>query len=224
MIKYVFAAMLFWPVFSPPAALAINPADLIKLKEAGVSNQVIHAVIESNAIDRAIISVDEIVAMKAAKIPDKDILRIIQDANQPVPELDSQDAGDFSLRREIKRAEMKLELQKKQYETKLELQKKELEIAREHLSRLITHPEILNLVKTGKLSSEDYAAIVKYLKQYARDEDSVDYREDKNIQVDIEKTYPPQVKHRHRKAIRPSTEERVVDGAIRGLRIRKDID
>lgn len=213
MIKYVFAAILFWSVFSPPAALAINPADLIKLKEAGVSNQIIHAVIESNAIDRAIISVDEIVAMKAAKIPDKDILRIIQDANQPVPELDSQDAGDFSLRRELKRAEMKLELQKK-----------ELEIAREHLSRLITHPEILNLVKTGKLSSEDYAAIVKYLKQYARDEDSVDYREDKNIQVDIEKTYPPQVKHRHRKAIRPSTEERVVDGAIRGLRIRKDID
>ncbi|RLB89368.1 MAG: hypothetical protein DRH10_06055 [Deltaproteobacteria bacterium] len=213
MIKYVFAAILFWSVFSPPAALAINPADLIKLKEAGVSNQIIHAVIESNAIDRAIISVDEIVAMKAAKIPDKAILRIIQDANQPVPELDSQDAGDFSLRRELKRAEMKLELQKK-----------ELEIAREHLSRLITHPEILNLVKTGKLSSEDYAAIVKYLKQYARDEDSVDYREDKNIQVDIEKTYPPQVKHRHRKAIRPSTEERVVDGAIRGLRIRKDID
>ena len=213
MIKYVFAAILFWSVFSPPAALAINPADLIKLKEAGVSNQIIHAVIESNAIDRAIISVDEIVAMKAAKIPDKDILRIIQDANQPVPELDSQDAGDFSLRRELKRAEMKLELQKK-----------ELEIAREHLSRLITHPEILNLVKTGKLSSEDYAAIVKYLKQYAREEDSVDYREDKNIQVDIEKTYPPQVKHRHRKAIRPSTEERVVDGAIRGLRIRKDID
>ena len=213
MIKYVFAAILFWSVFSPPAALAINPADLIKLKEAGVSNQIIHAVIESNAIDRAIISVDEIVAMKAAKIPDKAILRIIQDANQPVPELDSQDAGDFSLRRELKRAEMKLELQKK-----------ELEIAREHLSRLITHPEILNLVKTGKLSSEDYAAIVKYLKQYARDEESVDYREDKNIKVDIEKTYPPQVKHRHRKPIRPSTEERVVDGAIRGLRIRKDID
>ncbi|RLB90904.1 MAG: hypothetical protein DRH50_11720 [Deltaproteobacteria bacterium] len=213
MIKYVFAAILFWSVFSPPAALAINPADLIKLKEAGVSNQIIHAVIESNAIDRAIISVDEIVAMKAAKIPDKDILRIIQDANQPVPELDSQDAGDFSLRRELKRAEMKLELQKK-----------ELEIAREHLSRLITHPEILNLVKTGKLSSEEYAAIVKYLTQYARDEDSVDYREDKNIKVDIEKTYTPQVKHRHRKAIRPSTEERVVDGAIRGLRIRKDID
>ena len=213
MIKYVFAAILFWSVFSPPAALAINPADLIKLKEAGVSNQIIHAVIESNAIDRAIISVDEIVAMKAANIPDKAILRIIQDANQPVPELDSQDAGDFSLRRELKRAEMKLELQKK-----------ELEIAREHLSRLITHPEILNLVKTGKLSSEEYAAIVKYLTQYARDEDSVDYREDKNIKVDIEKTYTPQVKHRHRKPIRPSTEERVVDGAIRGLRIRKDID
>jgi len=213
MIKYVFAAILFWPVFSPPAALAINPADLIKLKEAGVSNQVIYAVIESNAIDRAIISVDEIVAMKAAKIPDKAIIRIIQDANQPVPELDSHDAGDFSLRREIKRAKMKLELQKK-----------ELEIAREHLSRLITHPEILNLVKTGKLSSEDYAAIVKYLKQYAGDEDSVDYREDKNIKVDIEKTYTPQVKHRHRRAIRQTTEERVVDGAIRGLRIRKDID
>ena len=147
-------------------------------------------------------------------MPDKAILEIIEDANQPVPELDRQDAKDFALRRDIKRAEMKLEYQKKE----LELVRKRLEITREHLSKLITNPEILKLVEAGKISSADYAAIVKHMKQYARDEDSVDYREDRRIKVDIKKTYTPRSKKRH-KNTHPAS-----DAALRGLRIRKDID
>ena len=214
MAKYIcFAGALLYLLFGPAQASAVNPADLVKLKQAGVSDQVIHAVLESDAIDRAIISVDEIIAMKAAKMPDQAIVKIIEGANQSVPVLDREDAKDFALRRDIKRAEMKLELQKK-----------ELEIIRGHLSKLIINPEILKLVKVGKISSEDYADIVKYLKQYARDEDSVDYRKERRIKVDIKKTYMPRSKRKQRKALLPPTNEEVVDAALKGLRIRKDID
>jgi len=212
MIKYFCSLAVLWHlIFSPIAALAVNPADLVRLKKAGVSDQVISAVIKSNAIDRAIISTDEIVAMKAANMPDGAILKIIEDANQPVPELDRQDAKDFALKRDIKRlkmemqgkikrAEMKLELKKKA----LEVTKKQLRIAREHLSKLITNPEIIKLAKDGKISGKDYAVIVKYLKQYARDEDSVDYREDRHIDIDIKnKVYGTSERTKRPKNYRP---------------------
>lgn len=175
MAKYVvsFVAALYL-VFSQAEALAANPADLIKLKNAGISDKVIIAVIESNAIPRAIISIDQIIAMKSVKIADEVILKIIEGANRPISELDIQDTKDFALKRYIKRAEMKLEFQKK-----------ELETTREYLSKLITNPEILNLVKAGKISSKDYADITKYLKQYARDEDSIDYSKGVFLDADI---------------------------------------
>ena len=208
MTKYVisFVATLYL-VFSPAEALAVNPADLIKLKNAGVSDKVIIAVIESNAIPRAIISIDQIIAMKSIKITDEVILKIIETANQPIPDLDRQDTKDFALKRHIKRVEMGLELKKK-----------ELKITREHLSKLITNPEILKLVKAGKISSKDFADITKYLKQYARDEDSVDYREDKHIDVNIKKTYTPHSKKELRKT-HPAS-----DAAFKGLRIMKTVD
>lgn len=184
MAKYVvsFVTALYL-IFSPIQTLAVNPSDLIKLKNTGVSDKVIIAVIESNAIQRAIISIDQIIAMKSVKMADEVILKIIETANTPISELDRQDTKDFALERHIKRAEMGLELKKK-----------ELVVVREYLSKLMTNPEILKLVKAGKISSKDYADITKYLKQYARDEDSVDYREDKHIDVNIKETLSPRSK------------------------------
>jgi len=208
MAKYVvsFVTALYL-IFSPIQASAVNPSDLIKLKNAGVSDKVIIAVIESNAIQRAIISIDQIIAMKSVKIADGVILKIIETANQPIPDLDRQDTKDFALERHIKRAEIGLELKKK-----------ELVVAREYLSKLMTNPEILKLVKAGKISSKDFADITKYLKQYARDEDSVDYREDKHIDINIKKTYTPRSKKELRKT-HPAS-----DAAFKGLRIKKTVE
>lgn len=198
--KYVMSfAILLCLLLSPDKALAVNPADLITLKNAGVSDKVIIAVVESNAIQRAIISVDEIISMKSIKISDEVILKMIEDANQPIPDLDRQDTKDFALKRNIKRLEVEMQGKIKRAEMKLELKKKELKITREHLSKLIINPEIIKLVQAGKISSKDYADITKYLKQYARDEDSVDYREDKRLDVDIKKTYTPPSKKWYRK-------------------------
>ncbi len=200
--KYVMSfVILLCLLLSPAKALAVNPADLIKLKNAGVSDKVIIAVIESNAIPRAIISIDQIIAMKSVKIADEVILKIIENANRPIPELDRQDTKDFALKRHITRLEMEMQGKIKRAEMQLELKEKELEITREHLSKLITNPEILKLVKAGKISSKDYADITKHLKQYARDEDSVDYREDILLDADIniKKTYTPRSKKEHRK-------------------------
>ena len=175
MAKHLMAFVIaLYLIFSQAEALAVNPADLIKLKKAGVSDKVIIAVVDSNAISRAIISIDQIIAMKSLKMSDEVILKIIEGANRPISDLDEQDSKDFVLNRQIKRAEMKLEFQNK-----------ELKITREYLSKLITNPEILRLVKAGKISSKDYAEITKYLKQYTRDEDSVDFREEKFLKSNM---------------------------------------
>ena len=177
MKKYLCSLVVIWYfILTPIAVSAVSPADLVTLKKAGVSNEVITEVMSSNAIDRAIISVDEIVAMKAAGMPDETILTMIRRANPTVSELDLEDAKDRSLGREIKRKEMKLYIIKKQ-----------LDVSIYFLSKLITNPEIIKLVQDGKIASEDYAAIVKHLKQYARDEDSVNYREDRHIDIDVKK-------------------------------------
>lgn len=187
MSKYIvpFATALYL-FFSPIQALAINPCDIIKLKKAGVSDKVIIAVVDSNAVIRAIISVDEIIAMKS--MPEV-VLAMIENANRPVHELERQDSKDFALKRKIKRTEMELELQRKRNN-----------ILSEHLHNLITNPEILKLVESGKIASKDFADITKYLKQAARDEDSVDYREDIRLDADIniKETRAPRSKKKHK--------------------------
>ncbi len=165
MAKYIVSLLTaFYLFFSPANILAVDPSDLVTLKKAGLPDEVIIAVAESNAINRAIISVDEIIAMKS--MPEI-VLVVIEDANRPIPDRDREDARGFALKRHLKRARMKLKFQRK-----------ELKVIREHLLRLMMNPEILQLVKAGKISSKDYADITKYLKQYARGEDSVDYRVD----------------------------------------------
>lgn len=172
MAKYiVFLITALCLVSSPANVLAVDPSDLVKLKKAGLPDEVIIAVAETNAINRAIISLDEIIAMKS--MPEI-VLVVIEDANRPIPDRDREDARGFALRRHLKRARMRLKFQKK-----------ELKVIREHLLKLMMNPEIIKLVDTGKISSKDYADIAKYLKQYARDEDSVDYREDIRLKTSI---------------------------------------
>lgn len=208
MAKYLMSFVTaLYLIFSPIQTSAVNPSELIKLKNAGVSDKVIIAVIESKAIQRAIISIDQIIAMKSVKIADEIILKIIETANRPIPELDRQDTKDFALERYIKRVEMGLELKKK-----------ELVVAKKHLSKLMTNPEILKLVKAGKISSKDFADITKYLKQYAGDEDSIDYREDKHIDVNIKETHSPRSK-KELKTTHPAA-----DAAFKGIRIIKTVD
>jgi hypothetical protein len=197
MCKYIVSfVVVLYLLFSPANVLAVNPSDIVKMKTGGVSDKVIIAVVESNAIFRAIISVDEIIAMKS--MPEV-VLTMIENANRPSPELDRQDSKDFALKRNIKRLEMDMQGKIKRAEMKLELQRKKNKILSDHLLSLITNPEILKLVKAGKISSKDFADITKYMKQYARDEDSVDYREDKRLDIDIQKTYISPSKQSYRK-------------------------
>jgi len=171
--------MILWhSLFGLTDAFAVNSDDIIKLKNAGVSDRIIKKVISSNAIARALISVDEIVEMKEAEIGDEIMLALIEQAGTNGPELDREDAKDRALNRRIKREE-----------ERLQLQKKELNLLIEYISKLITNPEIIKLVHEGKIASEDYAGIVKYLKQYAKDEETLEYGDEGDIKIDIDKSH-----------------------------------
>ena len=179
MTKYILVIMILWHlIFSVTGAFAVNSKDIVMLKKAGVSDRIIKEIISSDAISRALISVDEIVEMKEAKIGDEVILTIIQQGNAPVSELDREDSADRAIKRKIKRQELILEIQKK-----------ELDVLVEYVLRLINNPEIIRLVHEGKIASEDYAEIVKYLKQYARDEETTEYGDNGDINIDIKKTH-----------------------------------
>ena len=179
MTKCILVIIIFWYViFSVTGALAVNSKDIVMLKKAGVSDRLIKEIITSDAIPRALISVDEILEMKEANIGDEVILTIIQQGNAPVFELDKEDSADRTLKRKIKRQELILEIQKK-----------ELDVLVEYVLRLITNPEIIRLVHEGKIASEDYAEIVKYLKQYARDEETTEYGDNDDITIDIDKSH-----------------------------------
>ena len=115
--------------------------------------------------------------MKDVNIGDDVILTILEQGSAPAPELDREDAADRALVRRIIRQEMRLELQRK-----------ELDILAEYVSALIANPEIIKLVHEGKIAGEDYARIVKYLKQYARGEETQEYDYDGDINIDIKKS------------------------------------
>ena len=179
MAKYIIGIMVLWHlIFSLTGAFAVNPKDIVRLKKAGVSDGLIKEIISSDAIARALLSVDEIVEMKEAKIGDEVILTIIQEGSATAPELDREDTADRALKRKIKRQEIILEMQRK-----------ELDLLLEYISRLITNPEIIKLVSEGRIASEDYAEIVKYLKQYARGEETIEYGDKGDIIIDIDKIH-----------------------------------
>ena len=177
-LKVIVIMILWHLIFSLTGAFAGDPRDILRLKRAGVSDRLIKEIISSNAITRALISVDEVVEMKEAKIGDEVILAIIEQGGAAASELDREDTADRALKRKIKRQEFILEMHRK-----------ELGLLVEYVSRLITNPEIIKLVHEGKIASEDYAKIVKYLKQYARDEATIEYDDEGDIDIDIKKIH-----------------------------------
>ena len=176
-IKHIVVVMVLWYSISGlSGAFAVEPRDIVRLKQAGVSDSLLKEIIRSDAITRALISIDEIVEMKDVNIGDDVILTILEQGSAPVPELDREDAADRALKRRIKRQEMRLELQRKEFDLLVD-----------YVSALITKPEIIKLVHEGKIASEDYARIVKYLKQYARGEETQEYDYGGDINIDIKK-------------------------------------
>ncbi len=177
MARYMLCMIMFLNgIFLPVCAVAISPGDAVSLKEAGISEKIIKEVIESNAITRALITVEELIEMEKAGMGDETILLVIRKAEAPVSELDEENASDRALTRTLRRQEMALEMRKR-----------ELSTAVKYLSDLASNPEIVRLVQQGKIASGDYADIVKYLKQYARDEETIEYLGDGDIEIGIQK-------------------------------------
>jgi len=178
-IKHIAVVMVLWYSISGlSGAFGVEPGDIVRLKQAGISDSLLKEIIRSDAIARALISVDEIIEMKGVKIGDDVILTILEQGSAQAPELDREDAADRTLKSRIKRQEMRLEVQREEFGLLVE-----------YVSALITNPEIIKLVHEGKIASEDYAQIVKYLKQYARDEETREYGDQGDINVDIDKTH-----------------------------------
>ena len=177
-IKHIVVVMAFWYSISGlPGAFSVEPGDIVRLKQAGISDSLLKEIIRSDAIARALISVDEIIEMKGVKIGDDVILTILEQGSAQAPELDREDAADRTLKRRIKRQEMRLEVQREEFGLLVE-----------YVSALITNPEIIKLVHEGKIASEDYTRLVKYLKQYARGEETQEYDYDGDINIDIKKS------------------------------------
>ena len=79
MAKYTALILILWcSLFFPWNAFALNSGDIVRLKRAGVSDKVIEEIIRSKAIVRALVSVDEVIEMKAAGIGDGIILAMIE--------------------------------------------------------------------------------------------------------------------------------------------------
>jgi len=172
----LFIALIWQFIFSLTPAFALNAEDIIRLKNAGAGNDLILKIDQSKAIYRALVSVDEVIELKSSGFSDEFILKKIEQGGATAPEQDREDAADRALKRRITRNEMKLGLLKKQ-----------LNVSVDYLSRLIANPDVVKLVKSGKIASEDYGEIVKYLKQYARGEETNEYGDGGNINIDIKK-------------------------------------
>lgn len=157
-------------------ASVLKAEEVIKLKKAGAGKELLTQIIKTNALSRALTSIDDVVKMKTAGVEDSTIIALIQAGNPTVDQSIKEEEQDLVLEREIKRRDKILALQKR-----------ELKVAREHLLGLINNKEVLALVKAGKIDSEEFADIVRYMKQYARDEDTNDIDEGDEINIDIKK-------------------------------------
>ena len=156
-------------------AEVLDSTEIIRLKEAGAGEDLIQEIIRTNAIYRALATVDGIIEMKDANVSDEVIITMLRAGNPTIEQSATQEELDNALAREIERAHHIIALQRSQ-----------LDLAADYLERLITNEQILQLVEKNKINSEDYREIVKFLKQYARDEDTDNYDDDgDDINVDI---------------------------------------
>jgi hypothetical protein len=144
-------------------AAVLSPADVLRLTRAGAGSELVAEIVRSNAIYRALVTVDGVVEMKEAGVEDSVILALIEAGDPTVDESVAEDSRDRRLQRELARREQILDLQRR-----------ELAVLRTHLVRLITNERVLELVDKGAVSGGDYAEIVRYLKAYAAGEESTE--------------------------------------------------
>ncbi len=172
----IIACMLgnFWAAKSWAGVL--NAEQVVQLQNAGAGKELISHIIEKQAIARALVSFNDVVTMKKNGISDEIIISIINAGNPTAMELAKQDEYDRKLLRRIERQKEIIQLERER-----------LDVLVEFLNKLINNEHLLQLVREGKISGEDYRRIVKYLKQYARDEPTDDLTDEGDIDIDISK-------------------------------------
>ena len=81
-IKYltIFFSILF-SIFTVCRGLCLNSEDIIRLKEAGISDETIQSIYREKSIETCAISVQEILRLKKAGLNDKTIRMIIEDGS-----------------------------------------------------------------------------------------------------------------------------------------------
>jgi hypothetical protein len=154
----------------------LNAEQVLRLQKAGAGKDLIVHIIESQAIARALVSFDDLVAMKEGGVSDEIIIGIIDAGNPTAKELAKQDAYDRRLLRHIQRQREIILLQRERQEALVDF-----------LSKLIHNNHLQELVSTGKISGDDYRRIVKYLKQYAKDEPTYEWDDEGDIDIEITK-------------------------------------
>jgi len=174
-IKIILVVLSVMLAFQAQASV-LTSDQVIHLKENGAGKELITRIIESQAVLRGLISVQGVVKMKKAGISDGVITEMIKAGNPTIEEAAEQDKKDRVLKRRIQRQEQLLQLRTKR-----------LDMLAKFLQKLIQTEQLQNLVREGKVSGEQYRKIVKYLKQYARDEPTDEVEEEGNIEVNIDK-------------------------------------
>ncbi len=154
----------------------LNAEQVLRLQKAGAGKDLIVHIIESQAIARALVSFDDLVAMKEGGVSDQIIIGIIDAGNPTAKELAKQDEYDRRLLRHIQRQREIILLQRERQDALVDF-----------LSKLIHNEHLQDLVNAGKISGEDYRRIVKYLKQYAKDEPTYEWDDEGDIDIEITK-------------------------------------
>ena len=161
-----------------PHAGVLKAEQVIRLQKAGAGKELITHIIESQAISRALVSFQDVLTMKENGVSD-DIIRGIIDAGNPtVKELAKEDAYDRKLQRHIQRQKQIIQLQRKRQQALVDF-----------LNKLIHNQHLQKLVQEKKISGDEYRHIVRYLKQYARDEPTYDWDDDGDINIDVRKKH-----------------------------------
>jgi len=172
----IFACILSTFGAAKPWAGVLNAEQVIQLQEAGGGKELISHIIENQAISRALVSFNDVIKMKKNGVSDEIIMSIIDAGNPTVKELAKQDEYDRKLLRHIERQKEIIRLQRERQDALVDF-----------LNKMVHNKYLQELVREGKISGDDYRQIVKYLKQYARDEPTYDWNDEGDIDVDISK-------------------------------------
>ncbi|MFO7878298.1 MAG: hypothetical protein R6U55_17150 [Desulfovermiculus sp.] len=152
----------------------LNAEQVVRLQEVGAGKELIAHIIESQAIARALVSFNDVVKMKENGVADESIIRIIDAGNPTVKELAKQDEYDRKLLRHIQRQKEIIKLQREGQDVLVDF-----------ITQLMNNEHLQEMVREGKISGEDYRRIVKYLKQFAKDEPTYDWNDEGDIDINV---------------------------------------